>query len=551
MRQDGGTGNPWIENKERTDAWIARLIEAHPGENLDPLISDRENPRIHWHLSSLRGALLAWYPFPEHASVLEIGSGFGGLTGELLRRADHVDALEKNRIRAEAIAKRYRDAGTLNVICASAPEAPEEELTGAPYDCVVIVRLLEKHPDEAERILRFARDHLKKDGTLLLGCMNRFGLRYLCGATDDIVMEPFGSLRPRMAGEAGAYTRSELKKMLGGAGFGSVRFAYPMPNMLFTQAVYTDEHLPDDTVGERVFPFDPWNSPLIASERGLYPDLVRERSLPFIANDYLCICREETEASLSNQFRYAVLSCDRGDKNGFMTVLHDDFVEKRVWRPEGVLSLKTMHENSEALRARGLKVVPQTWDGDAVRMPLITDPPLMEVLRREARRGGTETIRLLLEQLRSDILRSSDRIELSEEEARRMWGCSAEALGPVLAEARIDMIPFNAFLRDGSFVYYDQEFTRGNCPAGYVLYRALNYTWMHIPEMEKCIPQREMAREWGLDAGWDAFAKTEYSFVRDNRRFDTFKVFYKWARFDAKAAEERRKGLAEGAAKNR
>ena len=99
-----------------------------------------------------------------------------------------------------------------------------------------------------------------------------------------------------------------------------------------------------------------------------------------------------------------------------------------------------------------------------------------------------------------------------------------------MAEGLIDMIPYNAFWTGKEIRYYDQEFCVKNCPVGYILFRALFFTWIHIPELEQVLPLEQIKKAFGLTENWEAFQKREYAFVADNRKFGRFRQVYRWSR---------------------
>ena len=60
-------------------------------EEYDDEIRSETRWEFFYHLSRLRKAALIWYPIDENARVLEIGCGFGAMTGLLCDKAAFVD----------------------------------------------------------------------------------------------------------------------------------------------------------------------------------------------------------------------------------------------------------------------------------------------------------------------------------------------------------------------------------------------------------------------------------------------------------------------------
>ena len=90
----------------QTEQDIDHYITVHPDGVYDEALSADSRWEVFYHLSDMRQALFGWYDMPKDADVLEIGCGFGALTGVLADHAAHVAALDDSLFRARACAKR-------------------------------------------------------------------------------------------------------------------------------------------------------------------------------------------------------------------------------------------------------------------------------------------------------------------------------------------------------------------------------------------------------------------------------------------------------------
>ena len=142
-----------------------------------------------------------------------------------------------------------------------------------------------------------------------------------------------------------------------------------MPDSLWTQAVYTDSVKNIESIRERVFAFDPFSSPRIASEHDLYNDIIHEGMLPHMANSYLAVYQKGSGPTVP-ALEFALLSTDRGPEHAFATICcKDKRVEKKAIWPEGIPVLRQACENLEKLSHQGVLTVPQRWTGKAIEMP--------------------------------------------------------------------------------------------------------------------------------------------------------------------------------------
>lgn len=496
---------------------IFRLIKAGK-EEYDEEIRDFPEWDFFYHLSRLRKAALSWYPIPEHAKVLEAGCGFGALTGVLCEKAAYVDAVDPDPVFAEGCRKRYQDRDNLNVICSDLMSfVPDHS-----YDLIVAVELFEGLEVSPSRLIGHLKKMLTSDGVLLLGFRNRFGLKYSCGIIDEYVRRPGEALLPSVK----LHTQEEIRNIVSGCGFEAVRTFYPMPDFGFTQTVYTEEWMPEESIRDRIITYDPFHegdsdNPYL--DNGVFDSAIREGMLGKTANVILLECRMRPVPE--KKIIRAILSDDREKEHAFQTVFYDDqTVVKSPVCTEGIQTLEKLYENIECLSKAGVTTVLQELSGNQIIMPLVKERPLLEYIRELIDKDPSAIIEVY-RLLEKEILKSSpevqeENIELPDPE------------GVKLKTGYIDMIPYNAFWMNGKILFYDQEFTVSPCPVKYILYRAIRYTWLHLPELEDKLPIREMKKQFSIsEEQWEIFNRYEDAFTARNRNRDLYRQFYQWANY--------------------
>ena len=473
---------------------------------------------------NLRKALVNWFPFEKGKRALLCGENTEVLESLLEKFFDEVE-----RPNTEDL------AGILS-----------EYQKNRDFDLILAADLLEFYQGDVQDLLHRLTDCLSDSGLFLLGYRNRFGLKYLCGSLDSAVRTPFSVLSPQSElppDSPRLFAKEEVSGMLREAGCSEIRYYYLMPDGQFPQVVYTDDYLPANSFRDRVIAYDPYSSPLMASEAELYDDVVREHTLPFVANYYLAECRKGNSLISSKHVVYAALSTDRGPEHGFATVLYsDETAEKIALDPRGAATLKTLYENLNDIQAHGLETVDQTLLKDRIRMPLVREEASLQYLK-QVLRDDPEAFLTVFSEIRRDVLQSSDFCTMTDKEAEKTWGISGDELGPVLKKGYIDMIPYNAFWTGKGLRYYDQEFMEPDCPAKYVLFRAIFYTWLHIPEAEAVFPLEQVKQQFGLEKVWDRLREKEERFVEENRNYEDLRQFYEWTRTDGGAILRRRESL--------
>lgn len=497
----------------------------------DSVMAGETDWQVFCHLTELGKGILSWYDFPPRASVLQVGAGFGTLTGCLCGKCAHVTAADRSLYRAEALSVRYAARENLDIYAGDLSEIIFPE----PFDYIIVIGLLERigggSPDESiyASYLKSLRKWLKPGGTVLFAVENRFGLRYFCGETEPHTGKAFHGLNQYRGGTPGrSFDRKEIQDMVRSAGFTRCKFYYPLPDYKLPQLIYTDARLPEKNLKERLIPYYRSGGTLVAEESELYDDIIANGVFPFFANSFLTECGTE---GAGGQVLYAAVSTDRGEDRGYATVIRaDGLVRKMPLYPGGRSNARRLYENILDLQAHGIPVVKhRLLEGDTLEMPCISWPTLSNYIKEIMGRDREKFLELT-ERIYEYILQSSSR---APEESNALPGrlgmnCEGVRFGPILKKAYMELIPLNCFYHPetGEFLYFDQEFVRENYPAGYVLFRAIYYIYCFTPNAERYYPRRLLLQKYDLEDTWEIYLEEEYRFLEEVRRKQQYKQFY-------------------------
>lgn len=536
-----------------TDRAILEYMDSARKDYYDQEISQDSRFSVWYQLSVLRTGLFSWYEFKKDAKLLEIGAGFGPLTGLFCDRCAYVAATERSQVRAEALAKRWEHKTNLHVYPGDWSEI-EFETT---FDYIIITGILEracggsKNPQDYSNYLRKVSRLLKDGGILLLAVDNRLGLKYFCGARESHGGSAFEGINHYPNGTRGySFDREELKGIVSRAGFGELRFYYPLPDYKLPQLIYTDSHLPEQNLRERLIPYYENHNSLVAVEQDLYRDVIANGVFPFFANSFLVECRREGSTASSGQegeppamgqVVYAAVSTDRGRERAYATTIRrDGTVIKKPLFSDGNDNARQLFANIEDLRAHGVPVVDHQMLSDgSLRQPYISWPTLSNYIKGIIREDTQEFLRLA-DRIYQYILSSSEEAPPSENallrklrESASEEACPAESLdfGPILKKAYMELIPLNCFYNPDTkeFLYFDQEFVRENYPAGYVMFRAIHYIYCFTPDGEQYYPRQKLIDRYGLADTWAVYQEEENSFLHQVRSHERYRQFYRWA----------------------
>lgn len=514
------------------DEDIRQYIQTSGTDDYEAVIQKDNRWEVFFHLSDLRTGLFSWYDFKPNSSLLEIGGGFGALTGLFCKKCAQVTVVEESSFRAQAICERYPNKENLEVHAGNL-----EDITFTQtFDYIVLTGVLEtigQGSQSSEAYVAYLRkilSLLKPSGIVLLAVENRYGIKYFCGAAEPYTGIPYGGINRYVRSPQGrTFAKNEIIEILASCGIKKPKFYYPLPDYKIPQLIYSDFYLPEKNLNERLIPYYLDGKTLLANEMDLYNDIVANNVFDFFANSYLVECGSE-EAFCS--VIYAALSTDRGRDKAFATTISQDGVVRKIpLFSEGKSHGKLLYEHISDLSGRGIPVVPHAWDGEALHMPFVNADMLSQYLKKIVCEDKNEFL-TIIDRLYQTILRSSE-LAASEENAFLKDINQPLDWGPILKEAYLELIPLNCFYQSEKFLFFDQEYVRENYPAKYVLFRALHYMYAFAPHTEKYVPLQLLKEKYGLSALWDIFVQEENGrFLREVRKQETYRHFYRRAAVD-------------------
>ncbi len=534
-------------NKEQSfiEKDIRNYIETNHQEYYDDIIVADTRFQVFFQLSVLRTGILSWYQFHPNAHVLEIGAGFGALTGLLCEKCATVTATERSAYRAEAMATRWQQKTNLDIY---AGEWSEMDFL-QQFDYIVLNGILEraccgsKERSAYVEYLTKLKELLKPGGILLLSVENRMGIKYFCGAGEPHTQRSFDGINGYPKGTSGySFTHQELADIIETSGFSEHKFYYPLPDYKLPQLIYTDSYLPEQNLKERLIPYYYPKSNMVAVEADLYQDVIENEVFPFFANSFLVECGKQESFS---DVVYAALSTDRGKNGGYATTIHkDNLVKKQTLHKDGQESAYKLYQNTEDLKQRGIPVVEQQWEGDELTMPFIPFPTLSNYIK-EVMPADITLFERLLDKLYSYIMQSSEQVTGGKNRlAERLCDAAVTAeekekiqvldWGPVLKRAYMELIPLNCFYDKSKdqFLFFDQEFVRENYPAKYILFRAIHYIYCFTPNAEKLLPQKNLIKKYGMEETREYYLQEELHFLHEVRNHQMYEQFYRWTDID-------------------
>ena len=391
---------------------LLQIIAENKPEDYTRVIAKNFSWPVYYHLTRTRRNLLNWYDFDPESEVLEIGCGFGALTGLLCDKCKSVTAVELSQKRAMGTLLRCREKENLEIIVGNLNDIEFSR----KYDCITLIGVLEYQgrftdSDNPYRdFLSKIRKVLKPDGKLLIAIENQYGLKYWCGAGEDHTGVPFDGMNQYLYTNQGIRTFSKegLKDLILSSGFEHTYFYYPMPDYKLPTVVYSEEYLPKDENMQNVKYYYAKNAgTLIADEKDIYKDLLDNHVFEFFANSFLVECAGENDEL--GEIMFASLCDERQEEYQLGTKIYRDHFVKKFGLTEKCMShIRQTVENENALEERGLFTLKSQMEGTELKLPYVEDELFENAFVKVCRAGDEEQAICMLEDLYADILASSD-----------------------------------------------------------------------------------------------------------------------------------------------
>lgn len=503
---------------------ILKIIADNEPEMYTEAIMQNYSWPVFYHLTRTRKNILSWYDFDKDSDVLEIGCGFGALTGMLCDKCSSVTSVELSQRRAMGTLLRCRDKENLEIIVGNLNDIKFTK----KFDYITLIGVLEyqgrfTESDNPYRdFLAKVKQLLKPDGKLLIAIENQYGLKYWCGAREDHTGVPFDGMNQYLYTNQGirTFSRESLKELIKDSGFDNTYFYYPMPDYKLPTVIYSQEYLPKDENMQNMSCYYAKDSKtLIASEKRIYKDIIDNNVFEFFANSFLVEC---SDSDAAGEIIFASLCDDRKEEYQLGTkISKDKKVIKFALSDKGIAHIKQTVENEEKIKSRGLFTLGSYMEADIMKVPFSSDESFEKNFVETCKSGNIDAAVYLIEKLYEQVLKSSDIVSAED---NILYSLEPEMrndnidYGYILKNGYLDMTFRNAFLHDEDLVWYDQEWMLENIPADYIIYRALGTVYFSYPEINDYVPMESVIKQCGLEKSWNGFKKIEQLFsasIRD------------------------------------
>ena len=273
------------------------LLKISKEQSWEEALKTSDKWHILYHFSPIRRNILEWYPFKREATLLEIGSGCGALSGMFCEKVDRVVCAELSERRSLINAYRNRDCSNLEIYLGNFEDMQFEE----EFDYITLMGVFEYSAlymsggDPFDAMLKRVKELLKPDGVLFIAIENKMGLKYLNGAKEDHTGEYYSGIEDYIYKKVRTFSKPEFINVLDKNGFLEKKFFYPYPDYKLPDTIYSDRILPKE--GElRLWGTNYDQTRLANFNEGILADQIcRDEMTDYFSNSFLVITENHAD----------------------------------------------------------------------------------------------------------------------------------------------------------------------------------------------------------------------------------------------------------------
>ena len=160
---------------------LLEIAENNSETELEKRIAEEKDWAVLYHFSDIRRNILEWYDMKEGATVLEIGSGCGAVTGVLADKAASVTCIDISKKRSLINANRNGDKKNITIYVGNFKDIKLEQ----KFDYVTLIGVLEYSiyyvggENPFMEMLERAKDYLAPGGKLIIAIENKYSTDHL------------------------------------------------------------------------------------------------------------------------------------------------------------------------------------------------------------------------------------------------------------------------------------------------------------------------------------------------------------------------------------
>ncbi len=455
-------------------------------------------------ISDTRNNIISFYPINKEETVLEINAGFGEITGEFCNKAKRIVAIESKKEKAECIEKRYNNFDNLEIYAGDYEDIKIDE----KFDYVAYINEGIETKENIEELLKKMKSNLKTNGKMLLISNNKFGIKYWAGQKENEQELSYNTI----TGKKNITDVKEIQKYLEKLNL-KTRFFYPIPDYVFTNAIYTDEFLPNvEQINSRDWELFDFNTNDIKfSEKAVLKEIIKKEKelFKFFANSVLIIASEEDiKTDIKTDIKSVTYGFFRKPEYRIKTIIKNKEVVKKAKTELSNKHVREIQDNIKILEMNGIKTVDRCEKDFIISKYVDNKKTLDEIIIELFLKKEKEKAYKLIEDFKNKVLLKLDLSQNIDNNIFTKYDIKCDFKIDELTfikDGLYDLIFQNCFFIENDYYVYDQEWKENNVPIEFILYRGI----INLPEINGIITHKEILEKLNLVKYIETFNKVE------------------------------------------
>lgn len=466
-----------LDNKIISEEYseVLEKVEKYKGTDFSKTLDKNSKIKNVLALSEIRENILNWYEFSKDCEILEMNANYGEITGTLCEKAKRVTSIESSYKNSQIIKRRYEQRDNLELIVGNLEQIEIEN----KFDYIVIIGIAET----LEEYIKFAKQHLKENGKILIAVNNKFGVKSWITSKEEAKV---------VNNNKTAISKNKLEEILKEMDY---RFYYPLPDYKLPNIIYTDKSLPTLSNIYRDLTYKDEN--VNFKEVEAFKEIIINDVNDFkkFANSFLV---ETTMGKLeNNKIKFITFSNIRKDEYRIKTIIKETKVYKTAINKKSENHIRLIKENIDLLRKLGINILDTYKNEEIISNYTKTDTlekKLIDIYNQNGKEAVLNEIEKYLEFIKEKLEVTNQKnikifkkykIEIDEQKIQKM---------NFVKHGFWDLIFQNCFIIDNEYYFYDQEWYEENIPVEYILYRAVVY----FAEMKRYISDNEIFERFDI-----------------------------------------------------
>lgn len=432
-------------------------------------------------LSDIKRNIINWYPFKKNSTVLEIGVEIGEVTKELCLKNEKVVSV---KLKKDATEYNY-SKDNLEVFSCRLENIKLEE----KFDYVVLIGTLDKaeeilQDENAELILlKYAKEHLKDDGKILIACDNKLGIDKSSVLND------------------GKYklSKSILNNMFKTLDLDNKKYYYVLPNYRTPNVIFTDDYLPNEESITRNFTLYSDKEIVFSEQVKRYRDLIQENREYFkdFANSFFIELSQNKIQD--NDIKFVSFSNIRKSEYRIKTIINSKYVTKEAVDEKSSKHIESTKNNINIMQNSNIKTI-DSYDDEKIISQFqnnvnTLDKVILEKFQNNDIKEGIKQIRDFMQFIITNFEKSDSEKNVFDKYNISYTKDQIQNLH-FIKNGLWDLIFQNCFYINNEYYFYDQEWYEENIPVEFIIYRAILY----CTSLNKYVSNEELYNNIGIDA---------------------------------------------------